>query len=143
MRRCAPSSRPSFGYPAGLRRDEIRLGAQIVGIADMYHALLSTRPYRDSTPFDEAIQVVMSTSGTSFSPSLVQTFVHGVPQYPAGLGVELSTGQVGIVSNPNSGQIGRPVVRVCVEKDGSVTEPYDLDLSLRTQLSTLVVDVQL
>jgi HD-GYP domain-containing protein (c-di-GMP phosphodiesterase class II) len=131
------------GYPAGLRGDEIALAAQVVSIADMYHALLSARPYREPLPFDEAVQTVMAASGTAFSPALVQTFVHGVPQYPAGLGVELSTGQVGIVSNPNPGQIGRPVVRICMEQGRPVPRPYDLDLSRREQLATLVVDVQL
>ena len=34
------------GYPDGLRGDEIPLSAQIVGIADVYDALTTTRPYR-------------------------------------------------------------------------------------------------
>jgi putative nucleotidyltransferase with HDIG domain len=34
------------GYPDGLRGEEIPLSAQIVGIADVYDALTSSRPYR-------------------------------------------------------------------------------------------------
>jgi len=34
------------GYPDRLRGDEIPLSAQVVGIADVYDALTTTRPYR-------------------------------------------------------------------------------------------------
>jgi putative two-component system response regulator len=43
------------GYPDGLRGDEIPLGAQIVGIVDVYTALTSNRPYRKAVSHDEAI----------------------------------------------------------------------------------------
>jgi putative two-component system response regulator len=36
------------GYPLGLRGDDVPLLAQIVGIADVYDALTSKRPYRDA-----------------------------------------------------------------------------------------------
>jgi putative two-component system response regulator len=43
------------GYPDGLRGDEIPLGAQIVGIVDVYTALTSNRPYRKAVPHAKAI----------------------------------------------------------------------------------------
>jgi putative two-component system response regulator len=43
------------GYPDGLRGDEIPLGAQIVGIVDVYTALTSDRPYRKAVSHAEAI----------------------------------------------------------------------------------------
>ena len=38
------------GYPDRLRGDDIPVSAQIVGIADVYDALTSTRPYRPALP---------------------------------------------------------------------------------------------
>jgi len=43
------------GYPDRLRGDEIPLSAQIVGIADVYDALTSTRPYRPALSRERAL----------------------------------------------------------------------------------------
>jgi putative two-component system response regulator len=43
------------GYPDGLHGDAIPLGAQIVGIVDVYTALTSDRPYRKAVSHAEAI----------------------------------------------------------------------------------------
>lgn len=43
------------GYPDGLRGDEIPLGAQIVGIVDVYTAMTSDRPYRKAISHTEAV----------------------------------------------------------------------------------------
>ena len=43
------------GYPDRLRGDEIPLSAQIVGIADVYDALTTSRPYRTALPRERAL----------------------------------------------------------------------------------------
>jgi putative nucleotidyltransferase with HDIG domain len=43
------------GYPDGLRGDEIPLGAQIIGIADVYDALTTARSYRAALPREAAL----------------------------------------------------------------------------------------
>jgi putative nucleotidyltransferase with HDIG domain len=43
------------GYPDRLRGDEIPVSAQIVGIADVYDALTTTRPYRPALPLERAL----------------------------------------------------------------------------------------
>lgn len=55
--------------------------------------------------------------------------------------MRLSSGEVGIVSNPNPGHIARPVVRICYEDGNAVEEPYDLDLSERKCMTKLIVEV--
>lgn len=44
------------GYPDGLRGNEIPLGAQIVGIVNVYAALINDRPYRKAVSHEEAIE---------------------------------------------------------------------------------------
>src|SRR5881398_590396 len=51
------------GYPDRLRGDEIPLSAQIVGIADMYDALTTTRPYRPASSHAAALATIKSASG--------------------------------------------------------------------------------
>ena len=43
------------GYPDRLRGDEIPVSAQIVGIADVYDALTTTRPYRPALSLERAL----------------------------------------------------------------------------------------
>ena len=131
------------GYPDGRKGEEISLFARIIALADTYHALLSKRPHRPAFKPHEAVEFVVAYSGDAFDPELCQLFARRVPQYPAGLGVKLSTGEVGIVSNPNAGHIARPVVRICFENGSTVEPPYDLDLSERRCMNKLIVQVLL
>jgi HD-GYP domain-containing protein (c-di-GMP phosphodiesterase class II) len=131
------------GYPEGRKGDEISLFARIIALADIYHALLSKRPHREAFKPHEAAEFIIAYSGDWFDPQLVQIFARKIPQYPAGLGVKLSTGETGIVSNPNVGHIARPIVRICFEGDRPVREPYDLDLSEPRCMNKLIVQVLL
>ena len=131
------------GYPDGRKGEEIAPFARIIALADTYHALLSARPYRPAFKPHEAAEFIVAYSGDAFDPELTRIFARRVPQYPAGLGVRLSTGEVGIISNPNAGHIARPIVRICFDNGNVVDEPYDLDLSERKCMNKLVVEVLL
>lgn len=131
------------GYPGGRQGDEISIYARLIALADTYHALLSNRPHRRAFKPHEAVEFIVAFSGDAFDPELAKIFARQVPQYPAGLAVKLSTGEVGIVSDPNAGHIARPVVRICFRNGRAVEQPFDLDLSIRECMSTLIVEVLL
>ncbi|MBI4512666.1 MAG: diguanylate cyclase [Gemmatimonadetes bacterium] len=63
------------GYPAGLRGEEIPLGARILAVVDCYDALLSERPYRLGYSREEARTVLEREAGQSLDPSLVGHFL--------------------------------------------------------------------
>ena len=56
------------GYPDGLRREEIPIGARIVGAAEVYDALCTSRPYQDKMAPEEAVQRMADLSGTVLDP---------------------------------------------------------------------------
>lgn len=60
------------GYPYGLKGEEIPIGARILSAVDCLDALASDRQYRRALPLDEAMQKVVSESGTSFDPKVVE-----------------------------------------------------------------------
>jgi len=63
------------GYPAGLKGDEIPLGARILGIVDAYDAMTSDRPYRPAMTNDDAVAEIRANAGTQFDPALVDMFL--------------------------------------------------------------------
>jgi putative nucleotidyltransferase with HDIG domain len=64
------------GYPLGLRKDEIHLGARILALADFYVALTSERSHRKAFPVQEALELVRQESGKMFDPKVVEVFLH-------------------------------------------------------------------
>jgi len=59
------------GYPFGLAGEEIPLGARILSVVDCFDALASDRQYRRALPLEQAMAIVVSESGKSFDPVIV------------------------------------------------------------------------
>lgn len=63
------------GYPYGLKKERIPLGARIIAIADVYQALVSHRPYRKAYTKKEAMRMIKEGAGNHFDPEIVKVFV--------------------------------------------------------------------
>ena len=62
------------GYPDGLARDAIPIGARIIAIADAYDTLTMDRPYRPAYSPEEALQILWFGSESQWDPRLVELF---------------------------------------------------------------------
>jgi len=71
------------GYPAGLRGDEIPLGARILSVVDYFDALMSERPYHKAMNLDAALGLLRQESGKALDPQVVQTFIDMYPSLTA------------------------------------------------------------
>ncbi|GAW92656.1 HDIG domain-containing protein [Calderihabitans maritimus] len=60
------------GYPDGLMKDQIPLGARIIAVADAYDAMRSERPYRMAKTPEEILSEFEDASGTQFDPMVVE-----------------------------------------------------------------------
>ena len=56
---------------AGLRGDDIPLGARIVSVCDAFDAMVADRPYRAGMDADEALIELERCSGSQFDPAVV------------------------------------------------------------------------
>jgi len=63
-----------FGYPRGIKNDEIPLQSRIIAIADAFDAMTSERTYRKVFTNDQALDEIIRCSGTQFDPELVKIF---------------------------------------------------------------------
>ncbi|MFN2529190.1 MAG: HD domain-containing phosphohydrolase [Candidatus Baltobacteraceae bacterium] len=63
------------GYPFKLSGEEIPRAARIVSIADAYHAMVSTRPYRKGMSVDKACGILTNGAAKQWDGRLVETFV--------------------------------------------------------------------
>jgi diguanylate cyclase (GGDEF)-like protein/putative nucleotidyltransferase with HDIG domain len=59
------------GYPYGLKKEAIPIGARILSVVDCFDALTSERPYRRAISADEAMKHLHSEMETSFDPRVV------------------------------------------------------------------------
>ena len=63
------------GYPKGLKKDQIPLGARIMAIVSAFEAMITQRPYRNARTVDEAVDEVAKNSGTQFDPKVAEVFL--------------------------------------------------------------------
>ena len=73
------------GYPAGIKSDNIPLGARIVAVAEQYVSLTSKRPYRDAcSPTAAMVEIGKYTSAGRFDPSITKVLGNIVEEIATG-----------------------------------------------------------
>ncbi len=63
------------GYPNGLGNEDIPLSGRICGLADVFDALTSERPYKEPWPVKKAINLIREARGKHFDPVIVDAFL--------------------------------------------------------------------
>jgi HD-GYP domain-containing protein (c-di-GMP phosphodiesterase class II) len=63
------------GYPDGTSGEDTPLFGRILGVADAFDAMCSSRAYRDGLNREEVLDEIIACSGTQFDPKLVQSFL--------------------------------------------------------------------
>ncbi|MFH1783083.1 MAG: HD domain-containing phosphohydrolase [Candidatus Omnitrophota bacterium] len=63
------------GYPGGLKKKSIPLGARILAVADSFESMVSDRPYRKSMSIQKAKRELLSLSGKQYDPKIVKIFL--------------------------------------------------------------------
>jgi len=66
------------GYPYGLSRKNIPLGARIILIADTIDAMTTDRPYRKRLPIEAVLEELQKCKGSQFDPELIDVVVRSV-----------------------------------------------------------------
>jgi diguanylate cyclase (GGDEF)-like protein len=67
------------GYPAGLKGEDIPLGARVLAVVDYFDAIMTERPYHKAMSYEAALGLLKEESGKGLDPTLVQKFVALLP----------------------------------------------------------------
>lgn len=97
------------GYPIGVTAEKIHPFAKLMGVADVYDALVTDRPYKKAFSQREAVEIVMSMSG-ELDMNAMKIFLESVILYPVGSIVALSNGEMAKVVKNNKHNALRPTV---------------------------------
>jgi HD-GYP domain-containing protein (c-di-GMP phosphodiesterase class II) len=85
------------GYPFSLRSEKIDRLAKIVAIADVYHAMSSSRVYHQAEPFHIVISQMQNDVFGKFDPSIMLVFLYRIMDSLVGRRVLLSSGEEGTI----------------------------------------------
>ena len=105
------------GYPAQLSGTSIPLYARTAAIVDCYDAMTSPRYYATPIAHSEAIMKLASWRKTLFQKELVDTFIQAIGLYPPGSLVELTNGEVAVVSDFRPGMGRKPELTVILDRE--------------------------
>ena len=120
-----------MGYPNGLEENDIYEISFIIGIADMYVALISDRPNRDKLIQTDAIKSAIEDYGDLFPMRVRRALLDQVSLFPVNTYVKLNTKFLGRVARVDKDLSLRPTIEVLYDKLGNkLKAPEIMDLSL-------------
>jgi HD-GYP domain-containing protein (c-di-GMP phosphodiesterase class II) len=117
------------GYPDKLSGHGISLFGAMAAIVDCFEAITSDRPYATAVSTHQALQNLNGWKTKLFHEGLVEQFMQCVGVFPVGSLVELTTGDVGIVTAQNKIRRLRPKVMLVLDASKRPQQfPVMLDL---------------
>ncbi len=106
------------GYPNGLRGDTVSIEARILGIVDIYSAMIRPRAYRDAQPSRIALRDIFLERGQRIDERLATMFIKELGVYPPGTLVRLNNGEIAVaVRRTTDG--AHPQLRCVIGLDGA------------------------
>lgn len=89
------------GYPAGLRGEELSLGAKILAVSDRYSAMTKMRPYRAQAHFPQnALKEIYLKKDTEVDEEIARILISKVGLLSPGTLVRLRSGEIAVVKSP-------------------------------------------
>lgn len=118
------------GYPQGLAGAAIHSNAKVIGLMDVYTALIFPRPPGSRLPPYQAVRQIVSSKHEDFATPVIKALLAEISIFPPRTVVKLNTGEVGRVIAVNRDHPLRPKVEIVADSKGNpLPAPKILDLS--------------
>lgn len=119
-----------YGYPEGLRGDEITQFGRMIAIVDTYDAITADRCYKAGMSSKKALQILLQDAPEKYDEDLVAQFVQCIGIFPVGSLVKLSNEKIAMVLKQHPVHGTKPLVKVFYSiRSNHYLEPKDLDLA--------------
>jgi HD-GYP domain-containing protein (c-di-GMP phosphodiesterase class II) len=100
------------GYPFGLKGEQIDPYSKVVAVADVFHAMISRRVYKNPVPFYKVLQEMSDNVYGALEPGITLSFLKRIMDLLIGNSVVLSNGLEGRIIMVSAHDPIRPVVEV-------------------------------
>lgn len=100
------------GYPTSEKNERIHLYSQIVGVADVFHAMSSERIYRRKQPIFKVLDMISKDLFGKFDIKVVNGLLEILGDLRAGTTVRLSTGEYGEVMYTKPNAHTKPIIKI-------------------------------
>jgi len=107
------------GYPRGLKEGNTHNFAFIVGLVDIYSAMIKDRPYRNRIEKNNAMKSILASSKGKFPYKIIKVFLNQISFFPVGSYVKLSNYSAGRVISTNPNFPLKPTVEILYDHIGN------------------------
>jgi len=106
------------GYPYGLAGKEINEYARIIGLVDVYEALIHSRPQRERFLHFSAIKEIIKTGKAKFERRCLKALVNVFSIFPLYSYIKLNSGAIGMVIGTHPDRPLRPRLKIIYDSRG-------------------------
>ncbi len=127
------------GYPYGLKDKEICEYARLIGLVDVYEAIIHDRPYRKKMMQINVIKEILREKN-KFEPKFIKTLIDSVGIFALLTVVKLNTKEIAEVVSQNQKMPLRPVIKVTHGAHGQKLSQEKL-IDLSKNFSVYILDI--
>ena len=118
------------GYPSGLKEAEIPELSAVIGLADIYCAMIRNRPYRDKFMQTDAVNSIIQADRWKFPSKVLKIFLNQISLFPVNSWVKLNNGQIGRVLFTDRRHPLSPVIEILYnDKQEKLDERKEISLT--------------
>ena len=128
------------GYREGRKGDDIPLAAQLVSLADIYCARISSRDYRPPLRPNAALRALFLDQGKKVRDGLASLFIKAIGVFPPGTPVRLENGEIAVVMRRGESASTPHVASIIGPRGMPLAQPLKRDTSCPTYGVREVVD---
>ena len=106
------------GYPNGLDKESIEIGARIIAVVDAFVAMTAQKAYRSALLGYDAMKTLLADKGRRFDYEVIKAMIQNIGVYPIGsIALMNDTSIVRVVDVAPEAPL-RPLIRVLIDETG-------------------------
>ena len=106
------------GYPNGLNKESIEIGARIIAVVDAFVAMTAQKAYRSALLGYDAMKTLLADKGRRFDYEVIKAMIQSIGVYPIGSIVLMNDTSIARVAGIAPDAPLRPLIRILIDETG-------------------------